>query len=632
VVLVDNASSDGTGELLASLEGDVKVIRNATNEGFVLACNAGAAASSGRYVLFLNNDTTPRPGWLEALVAAAEADPAVGAVGSKLVYPDGNLQEAGGLIFQDGGGWNFGKGDDPERPVYNQPCEVDYCSGASLMVRKDAFDRLGGFDLRYAPAYYEDTDLCFGLRGIGFKVVYCPTSVVVHHEGVTAGTDLGSGMKRFQEVNRDKFVRKWKVELSRHVKAPWKSGRQPSTQSRAVAVAAAADAGAVLVVDPTLPMFDKASGSLRLFRIVEQLRQERYHVTYIARNGMGQHRYARALEALGVRVHACDPERLSQIGVYAPGPRADLGQILGERPFDVAWLSFFYIAEQYAPVVRALSPRTAVVADTVDVHWLREQREAELKRDDKLRAQARHLRERELAIYGKSDLVLAVTGADAAELRRAGLATPVAVVPNVHPVHQGPTPGFEERGGLVFVGGFNHPPNVDGILWFHQEVLPLVRQRLPGLPLAVVGSNPPPAVRKLDGDGVVVTGYVPETAPFLDTARVSIAPLRYGAGMKGKVGEALSRRLPVVTTAVGAEGMGLESERHLLVAESPRAFADAVVRLYQDRALWERLSQAGQDRIRQQFGPESVAATLRDIVARARAGELHRPVVQGKIA
>jgi GT2 family glycosyltransferase/SAM-dependent methyltransferase/glycosyltransferase involved in cell wall biosynthesis len=625
VVVVDNASTDATPDLLAQLEGDTKVIRNAKNEGFVIACNQGAAASTGKYVLFLNNDTTPQPGWLEALVATAEGDARVGAVGSKLVYPDGNLQEAGGIVFSDASGWNFGKGDDPLAPEYNQPCEVDYCSGASLMVRRDLFERLGGFDLRYAPAYYEDTDLCFGVRSLGFTVNYCPGSVVVHHEGVTAGTTTASGMKRYQDVNRDKFFRKWADELKRQPEPPSRTGRRPFTASRGRRAIQSMERGAVLVVDPTMPMYDKASGSLRLFRLLELMRSQQRHVTFIARNGAGQHAYRRPLEAMGVEVYTSDPERMSQLGYYVPGPRADLGRILGERRFDVAWLSFFYIVEQYLPWIRRLSPGTTVVADTVDVHFLREMREAELRQSAKAMQKAKETRERELRVYGLSDLVVTVTAADAQELVRRKVQTPTAIVPNVHPPHAGPVPGHAARLGLVFVGGFNHPPNIDAVTWFVREVLPLVRKEEPATPLLIVGSNPTDEVKALAGPGVEVTGFVPDTGPYLDAARISIAPLRYGAGMKGKVGEALTRGIPVVTTSIGAEGMDLVGGEQVLIADEPAAFAREVLRLHRDADLWGRLSAAGRAHVEARYGPEAIGRRLADLLDGARRGELRRP-------
>jgi GT2 family glycosyltransferase/protein-L-isoaspartate O-methyltransferase len=624
VVIVDNASTDATPELLASLEGDTQVVRNEKNEGFVVACNQGAAVARGKYLLFLNNDTAPQPGWLEALVATAEGDPRVGAVGSKLVYPDGNLQEAGGIIFSDGSGWNFGKFGDPRSPEYDQPCEVDYCSGASLLVRKELFDRLGGFDLRYAPAYYEDTDLCFGVRWAGFTVRYCPASVVVHYEGITAGTSTASGMKQYQVVNHEKFCAKWVDALRLQPEPPSRTGRRPASAARERRAVQSNEQGAVLVVDPQMPLYDKASGSLRLFRILELLRRQRRHVTFVARNGWQLHTYRRPLEEMGIEVYTSDPERMAQLGQYVPGPRVDLGRILSERHFDVAWLSFYYIAEQYLPWIRALSPRTAVVADTVDVHFLRELREAELRKDPNGVAAARRTRERELAIYGASDLVVTVTQADAEELARRKVRTPCAVVPNIHVPHAGAVPGFERRCGLVFVGGFGHPPNVDAAGWLVREILPRVREAQPDVPLLLVGSNPPAEVKALAGRGIEVTGFVPETGPYLDAARVSVAPLRYGAGMKGKVGEALGRGVPVVTTSIGAEGMGLTHGRHLLVADTAQAFADEVLRVYRDAALWEELSGAGRALIDERYGPETVGRALGEIIERARRGELRR--------
>ena len=209
VLVVDNASSDETPAMLARMV-NVKVLRNPSNLGFGEACNQGAAAARGKYVLFLNNDTRVREGWLEAMTALAERDAAVGAVGAKLLFPDGRLQEAGCILWNDPDNlaWTYGRWQDPGRPEYNYVKEVDYCSAACLLVRKELFDRLGGFDLRYAPAYCEDADLALGIRRLGSKVVYQPRAEVVHDEGVTSGG-------RFQPLNQEKLYRKWAETLAR---------------------------------------------------------------------------------------------------------------------------------------------------------------------------------------------------------------------------------------------------------------------------------------------------------------------------------------------------------------------------------------------------------------------------------
>jgi glycosyltransferase involved in cell wall biosynthesis len=242
---------------------------------------------------------------------------------------------------------------------------------------------------------------------------------------------------------------------------------------------------------------------------------------------------------------------------------------MAERRYDVAWLSFWSLAAQYAPHVRRCSPGTLVVCDTVDVHFVRELRQAELAGDDEARRRAERLRELELQVYRQSDLVVTVTAEDAETLARAGVRTRTAVVPNVHDVAP-PGPGFDARSGLVFVGNFAHAPNVDAAAWLAREIMPRVTKLLPGARLLIAGANPTPEVTALAGPGVNVVGWVPHTAPLLARARVSVAPLRFGAGMKGKVGEALAHGLPVVTTSIGAEGMALVHGQHVLIADDRR--------------------------------------------------------------
>jgi len=235
IIIVDNASTDETASLLAQLT-TCKIITNTENQGFVQACRQGAASAEGEFILFLNNDTQVMPGWLSSMLNVMDHDPSVGITGSKLIYPNGRLQEAGGIIFNDASGYNYGRLQDPTLPHFNQNRVVDYCSGASLMIRKSLWEQLGGFDLRFAPAYYEDTDLCLAARQAHSKVVYCHDSEVIHHEGITAGTDVQTGYKAYQTINRKKFRAKWWRELTHNHFPPhlppevaafrWVTGRQ----------------------------------------------------------------------------------------------------------------------------------------------------------------------------------------------------------------------------------------------------------------------------------------------------------------------------------------------------------------------------------------------------------------------
>ncbi len=209
VIVSDDASTDDTALALASMrmtEPRLNVLRNESNCGFVESCNRAAAAATGDILLFLNNDTVPLPGWLEPLVRTFTQFPDVGAVGGKLLSPDGSLQEAGGIVFADGSACHFGRGEaNAMKHLFDYVRQVDYVSGALLATPRKLFADLGGFDPDFAPGYYEDTDYCFRLREQGYGIYYQPEAVVVHLEGATAGTDHATGMKRYQEINRKRF-------------------------------------------------------------------------------------------------------------------------------------------------------------------------------------------------------------------------------------------------------------------------------------------------------------------------------------------------------------------------------------------------------------------------------------------
>jgi GT2 family glycosyltransferase len=213
VIVADDCSTDET-RTMEQVVRNVRVVRNETNLHFLRSCNRAATFARGKYLLLLNNDTCVQAGWLDALVAVAEADQTIGIVGARLLFPDGRLQEAGGIVWRDGPPWIYGRWDDPTKPRYNRLRDADYVSGACLLVRRDLWEEIGGFDERYVPAYYEDTDLAFEARSRGYRVVYQPEAVVVHFEGASCGRDLTRGTKRYQVENQWKFREKWREVLN----------------------------------------------------------------------------------------------------------------------------------------------------------------------------------------------------------------------------------------------------------------------------------------------------------------------------------------------------------------------------------------------------------------------------------
>ncbi|KAB2897115.1 MAG: glycosyltransferase, partial [Dokdonella sp.] len=592
VIVVDDASSDATAQRLAAI-GGIRVERNAGNLGFIGSCNAGAALARGQCLLFLNNDTVVTAGWLEALLRCLDEAPQAGLVGARLVYPDGRLQEAGGIVFSDGSGWNYGRFDDPADPRYGFRREVDYCSGAAILLPRALFERLGRFDTRYTPAYYEDTDLAFAVRAAGLKVYVEPAATVVHFEGITSGTDTATGTKRYQVVNRDKFLAKWHEALQ----------RQPAPGTP-IALAATHRAQArVLIIDATTPMPDHDSGSLRMVNLMRVLGDLGCQVSFMAENRLYVERYTEALQQLGVEVlHA----------PFVPDPLRLLRQRGSE--FDLVLLSRHYVAAPLVGLVRLYAPQARLVFDTVDLHYLREQRAAELSGDAALARTAAATRAQELKVIGAADVTLVVSPIERELLARDAPGARVEILSNVHEVH-GCKRDFAARSDLVFVGGFQHPPNVDAVEWCVREVLPAVRAQLPQVKLHVIGSRVPASIRALADDGVIVHGYVEDIMPFMDGCRVSVAPLRYGAGVKGKVNMAMSCGLPVVATPIAVEGMHVTAGEEVLVAAEAPAFAAAIVELYRDEALWQRLSRQGLANVERHFSFAAARAALQRLLA-----------------
>ena len=571
VIVVDDNSTDATARMLDSVDG-VRVVRNGAQLGFIGACNAGAQAARGRYLVFLNNDTEVKPGWLRELRDTFDAEPTAGIVGSKLLYPDGRLQEAGGVVWRDGRAAIVGRFADPEAPRYSYLRRADYCSGASIMIPRELFLSLGGFDAHYAPAYYEDTDLACRVRQAGREVFYQPLSTLVHYEGMTGGTDVQFGVKRHQVVNEAKFAARWTAHLTAHSTAG-----EPLDEVKDRGVR-----GRVLVVDAVMLQPDRDSGSLRMFNLLQILRRQLgMKVTFLPSNLDALGDYGAMLRRRGIEV------------LHRPHV-TDAGAFLDEHAseYDLIILSRPDVAGPLLARARAAAPKARIVYDTVDLHHVRQRREALLAADSELLRLSDERRDEELGLALKADETWVVSEVEKRALDEALPDCRIRVVSNIHDVPGSAAP-FAARRDIMFIGGFGHPPNTDAVLWFERDILPLIHARLPGLRFYVVGNAPPETVRRLARYDVVVTGFVADLATYLAGCRLTVAPLRYGAGVKGKINMSLAHGVPVVATPLAAEGMQLVDGQDVLVAGDAAAFADAVVRLHEDEALWSELSRHG---------------------------------------
>ena len=359
----------------------------------------------------------------------------------------------------------------------------------------------------------------------------------------------------------------------------------------------------VLVVAPRVPAFDQASGWLRLYLLLQMLtRTQRVRfLGHVDPSDPESPRYVRALLDMGIEVHS--------------SPEVDVVDIVDDVKGFV-FFEFFAAAEHALPRVRLRRPDLPLVVDSVDVHFVRELRALNYSRHPwHGTARAYSIKRRELSVYARADLVITVTEDDRRIIRRELPQARVCVIPNIHPSPE-TVPLFHarQRDSLLFVGGFPHTPNIDAVLYFTREVLPLVKQALPNVTLTIVGAAPPQEIQELARDNVIVRGWVPEIAPFLDSHCVSIAPLRFGSGIKGKIGEALAAGLPVVTTGIGAEGMSLEHGTTALIADSAPAFAEAVVQLCSNPVLHQRLSEGGRAHALDKWGVASVSRQLAEVI------------------
>lgn len=594
VLVADDESTDETKNIENYVE-NIRVIRNGINKGFLKNCNYASKYAKGNYIVFLNNDTNVQNGWLDSLIELMESDPKIGLVGSKLIYPDGRLQEAGGIIWRDGTGWNYGRYDDPEKPEYNYVKEVDYISGAAIMIRADLWREIGGFDERYAPAYFEDADLAFEVRKHGYKVVYQPTSVVVHFEGVSHGNDMSSGIKSYQIRNREKFVEKWNDILkTQH----FENGRNVF-----LARDRSGNKRTILVIDHYVPHFDKDAGSRSIYGYIKLFVKLGYTVKFIGDNFYRHEPYTTSLQKMGVEV------------LYGDWYKDHIEKWLKENGqyIDFTYLNRPHISIKYIDLIRRYTS-SKVIYYGHDLHYLRELREYEITKNKELLKSSGRWKEMECELFKKSDVVYYPSLFEVKIIKEQFpdvnvKAIPVYIFEDLP--HEEYQLSFENRKDIMFVGGFNHRPNIDAVLWFVNEIWPKVLRSIPDLKFYIIGSNPPDIIKRLHSKSIVVTGFVTEEQlkEYYSKCKIAVVPLRYGAGVKGKVVEALFNQIPIITTSIGAEGLP-DIEDHLIVVDDSSKFADKLVELYRSNDFLNNLSIKSRKYIIRYFSEEAALKVI----------------------
>ena len=605
---MDDAFPGPEVSLLREKAEGIRLTRNPENLGFLLTCNAAAELAVGDYLLFLNNDTEVLPGAIDALADLLNEETGIGMAGSKLLYPDGRLQEAGGIIWHDASGWNWGRYENPNRPEFNYRREVDYISGAAIMVRRSVFAELGGFDPEFAPAYYEDTDLAFRIRALGLKVVYEPRSEIVHHEGVSHGTATDSGVKAHQVVNAERMRTRWQDTLARDHFANGQFVLRARDRARHRTV--------ILVVDHYVPEPDRDAGSRSIMGVLRSLVAANWVVKFWPQNRLYSEIYTSALEDMGIEV--VDERWPGSIAAWMDQNGAMLDHVLISRASVAVALA--------TPIMSRTSARVSYYGH--DLHFARMRREAEVTGSDFMLGEAREMELVERRLWRQFDTVIYLSEEEAATVRAMEpRANPRAIVPYCFD-HFSARDRVTSGHTILFVAGFGHPPNVDAAEFLVKKVLPLVHAEIPDARIVLAGSHPTAAVRGLAGPAVDVTGWISDArlAQYYQESRVAVVPLRFGAGVKGKVVEALHEGLPLVTTATGVQGIpGLDAI--VPVCDCPSDIARELLRLLQDDAAWITQSRAQVEFAEAQFSRAGMQAS----VLRALDGSANPPEISGLI-
>lgn len=590
VIVVDDASTDQTTEIESIIEG-LKVVRNEDNLGFLLSVNKAAESATGDYLIILNNDTEVTSGWIDELIAPFD-NSNVGLTGSKLLNLDGSIQEAGGIVWENGQPWNVGRDANPYSPEYNYLRDVDYVSGAAMCIDHDLWRELGGFSEELAPAYYEDTDLAFKVREAGRRTVYVPRSEVVHFEGKSHGTDVTKGVKRYQVVNERKFREKWfdayrgngRVGVDLHME------KDRHIDHR------------VLVFDYCTPDANRDAGGYAAMEEMKLFQSLGFKVTFVPLNMAHMGKLTWSMQSMGIEVlHA----------PYYQSP-AEVIERRGHE-FDAVYITRYEVAESVLEYVR-IRMDAKVIFNNADLHFLRMLRSHSISGQPPL-DEVLSVRDRELSVMRGVDAIVSYNEIEHVIILSHNLRDDnVFRCPWV--VGERPKgPDFAKRHGIAFLGGYRHPPNVEGVNHFVENVWPTLLERDPELVLYLYGSNAPESIRALASDNIVVVGYVESLDEVFHKHRVFVAPLLSGAGLKGKVVEAMAYGLPTVLTKIAAEATGLTDGVTACVADTTEEWVDGILRYHEDEEVWSRTRSAVLDLTAKRFSPEAGRRQWREVMA-----------------
>ncbi|VEP18324.1 putative glycosyltransferase [Hyella patelloides LEGE 07179] len=603
VIIVDNNSEDRTKELLAKIP-RAKIIFNEENKHFLLAANQASGVAAGQYLLFLNNDTQILGDSLNSAIETISSDPDIGAVGGKIILPDGTLQEAGSIIWQDGSCLGYGRGDNPQASQYMFTREVDYCSGAFLLTPRQLFFELGSFNILYQPAYYEETDYCVKIHKAGKKVIYDPNVTIFHYE--FASSKKSDRAIALQQKNQEIFVTQHQDWLQSQYKPNLNNILLASNRKNADS--------RILFIEDRVPHPYLGSGYTRGYQILQNMTKLGHTITFYPTDLSYQETWQEIYQDIPQNIEIATGYGLQKLAVFFKIRPEYYDIIFVSRPHNMNHLN--YILQQ-----NNLLTKTKIIYDAEALYCLRDFAYQALQGKQLTEEEKQEAIADELRLAKKSNLIISVSPLEQQKFLEYGYKQ-VEILG--HSLDITPTPNsFEQRKDILFVGSIYElqSPNADSILWFSQEIFSLIQQQISSeINLLLVGNNQVPQLNSiilsLNNPQIKLLGKVDNLYNLYNNSRLFIAPTRFAAGIPHKVHEASTYGLPVVTTKAIANQLQWQHETDLLVANNPQDFADQCIRLYRDKNLWQTLRNNALQQIEKQCSPEYFKNKLQEILTK----------------
>ena len=581
IILVDDNYEDPLSEYISESK-LIKILRNKGNLGFVGSCNNGAKNAKNEYLIFLNNDTLVHKNWAYHLIKHVKENPK-NIAGSKLIFEDGRLQESGGLLWNDASGWNVGREQEQNKDLFSFMRKVDYVSGASLCITKLNFLKLKGFGEEYAPGYFEDADLCFKNRKNSGEVYVVPRSIVTHLEGGTSGTDLNKGMKKYQNINLKKFKRKWSKEL----------GKKNKNGENFEKELARYYSKSILIIDEETPQKNRDAGSVTAFYFMKILIEMGFYVTFLPRNLHFTDQHTKMLQDIGVNcVYGSEHVSLQH---YLKNINFD---------YDYVMLNRCEIANDFIDTVKENLKSCKIIFNTVDLHFLREGRENN--------AEKNNTKNKEISVMKKSDNVIVLSEYENSLLKKEFNIKNIHTIPLV----------FEKfnisnlkRKNFIFVGNFRHAPNTDSIKWFLENVWAQDFKKFKPHKLHIVGTHIDEELLKYlsNFENVVIDGFIDNLDEHIRGFLLNIAPITYGAGIKGKIGHASCFGIPTITSPLGAEGMNFKHMHDIYISEL-NVFSSELKNLSSDKYLLSKISKNTYNFALKNYSKDAIRKKLKKVL------------------